>query len=314
MPFDNIISRTDAQAMIPEQVSALMLENLINESAALTLFRRIPIATNQTRFPVVAALPTAYFVNGDTGLKQTTEVNWDNKYINVEELAAIVPIPDAVLDDTSFDVWGSVRPLLEQAIARALDAAVIFGTSKPASWPADVVTAAVAAGNVIARGTNAAAAGALAGDLSNLLGTLEADGYDANAMIANTTYKGRLRDVRDADGNRLPEVNMEGAWGVPISYPMRGMWPTGLSAAELIAIDRLRFILGVRQDFTYKVLDQAVITDAAGLVIYNLAQQDLVALRVVFRVGFAVSNPIGYDQPVEADRYPAAVLQSPAAP
>src|SRR5688500_13424786 len=120
--------------MIPEQVSRVMLENLQNESAALTLFRRVPMATNQTRMPVLSALPTAYFVSGDTGLKQTTETNWANKYLNVEELAAIVPIPESVLDDAGFDVWGSIRPLLEQAIGRALDAAVFFGTNKPASW------------------------------------------------------------------------------------------------------------------------------------------------------------------------------------
>jgi hypothetical protein len=36
-------------------------------------------------------------------------------------------------------------------------------------------------------------------------------------------------------------------------------------------------------------------------------------MRVVFRVGWSLSNPINYDQPTEASRYPFAVLRSPAA-
>ena len=305
------MSRTEVQALIPEQVSNLMLQNLENEAAALNLFTRLPVATNQTRFPVLSALPTAYFVNGDTGLKQTTEVNWDNQYINIEELATIVPIPEAVLDDAGFDVWGSVRPLVEQAIARALDAAVFFGTNKPASWPGAVVPTAVAAGNVVARGTNAAGAGGIAADISDLFSTVEADGYVVTGVIANQAYRGRIRNARGTDGQ--PLMDMAGdIYGVAPTFPMRGLWPTGLSAAELIAGDFTSGILGIRQDFTYKMLDQAVITDNLGAVIYNLPQQDMVALRVVFRVGFAMSNPINYDRPVAADRYPFGVLRSPA--
>jgi hypothetical protein len=58
VPYNSIISRTNAQAMIPEQVSQAMLTSLQANSAALALFQRIPIATNQTRLPVLAALPS----------------------------------------------------------------------------------------------------------------------------------------------------------------------------------------------------------------------------------------------------------------
>jgi len=310
--YNSIISRTDAAALIPESVSNLMLANLQNESAALRLFQQLRMASNQTRMPVIAALPTAYFVSGDTGLKQTTEVNWDNKYLNVEELAAIVPIPEAVLDDVTFDMFGAIRPLLEQGIGRALDAAIFFSVNKPASWPTAIVTAAVAAGNVVARGTNLAATGGIAGDISDLFATVEADGYEVTGLIANTAYRGRIRQARDTNGQQLLDLNGS-VFGVTPSYPMRGQWPTGLSAAEMIAGDFTQGILGIRQDITYKVLDQAVITDGSGAIVYNLAQQDMVALRVVFRCAFQVSNPLNYDQATEANRYPFAVLRSPAA-
>ena len=314
MPYNSLISRTDAAAMVPEQVAATMLTNLEASSAVLSLGTRIPVARSQVRFPVLSALPTAYFVSGDTGVKQTTEAAWDNKYLNIEEIAAIVPIAEAVLDDAGFDVWGAIRPLLEQAIGRKLDAAVFFGTDAPAAWPDDIVTAAVAAGNVVARGTATQANGGLAADLVNLYGTVWADGYDVTGAAANTTLKTRLLNARNVSGDRYGDaISINNVQGAEVQYPMRGLWPTGVSAAEMIAGDFVNLVVGVRQDFTYKLITEGVITDAGGLVQYNLPQQDMVALRVVFRVGWAVANPINYDQGTEASRYPFAVLRSPAA-
>jgi len=311
--FTNVISRTDAQALVPEVVSDAILKGLVNESAALTLFRQIPMSTNQTRMPVLSALPTAYFVNGDTGLKQTTEVNWANKYLNVEEIAGIIPIPEAVLDDQKFDVWGSVMPLIQQAIARTLDAAIFFGANKPASWPTEIVTSAVNAGNHVTRGTNNAAAGGIIGDFSDLFATVEGDGYDVNGLISQTSYKGLLRQARATTGESLlnfGEATQSGVFGVDVRYPMRGLWPTpGSGSAEAVAGDFTQGILGVRQDITYKVLDQAVIQDNTGAIVYNLAQQDMVALRVVARFAFQVANTINYDQPTDSARYPFAVMQ-----
>jgi HK97 family phage major capsid protein len=312
VPYSNVISRSDAQALIPEDVSEAMLGGLQNQAAALSLFTRIPVAQAQTRLPILSALPTAYWVNGETGLKQTTEVNWTNRFLNIEELAAIVPIPEATLEDTSFDVWGSIRPLLENAIARALDAAVFFGTAAPASFPVAVATAAAAAGNTVTRGANAAAAGGIVGDLSDMFATVEADGYMVDGLIANTSYKGRLRQARATTGEsllNLGQVDANSVFGVDVAYPMRGLWPApGAGAIEAIAMERDQFVIGVRRDFTYKLLDQAVIQDNTGAIIYNLAQQDMVALRVTFRVGWQVANVINYDQSVDANRYPAAVL------
>jgi hypothetical protein len=89
------------------------------------------------------------------------------------------------------------------------------------------------------------------------------------------------------------------------------MFPTGSGAAQAILVDRSEFMLAVRKDFTYKVLDQAVITDNTGAIIYNLPQQDMIALRVVARFAWQVANVINYDQATEANRYPAAIIKEP---
>ena len=317
IPYNNILSRTNVASLIPEQVSNELLGGLANESAALTMFRQIRMASNQQRMPVLSALPTAYFVTGDTGLKQTTEAAWANKYLNVEEIAAIAPIPEAVFDDAGFDVWGNVMPLLQNAIARALDAAVFFGVNKPASWPTAIATAAAAAGNTVNRGTATAAQGGLAGDLSAAFASVESDGFDVNGLIANLRYRGLLRDVRDTQGRQLLDANGN-VYGVNVQYPMRGLWPavatTGARNVEAVLGDFSQGILGIRQDITYKVLDQATIQDNTGAVQYNLAQQDMIALRVVFRCAFEVGNTVNYDNGNAATRYPFAVVNSIANP
>lgn len=283
----------------------------------MQMFRQKRMSRKQQRMPVLAALPTAYFVNGDTGLKQTTEVNWDNKYLNVEEIATICPIPEAVLDDTDFDVWGEVRPLLEEAVGRALDAAVFFGVDKPASWPDAIVPKAVAGGNTVVRGTATQAQGGIGEDFNQLMGVVEDEGYDVNGFVSKRQFKRRLRGARATDGQKIADLSANTIEGLPLAYAMRGLWPVqgtvagNPGVAEVIAGDFQQGILATRQDMTYKILDQAVIQDNTGAIIYNLAQQDMVALRLVFRCAFQVANFPTREETDTSLIYPFAALMSP---
>lgn len=317
MPYNNAILRGEAQALIPEDVQRAIWKNVPQQSAALSLFQSRRLSRNQQRVPVLSLLPTAYFVNGDTGLKQTTEANWANKYLDVEEIAVIVPIPDSILADTEYDLWDEIQPLIEEAIGRTLDAAVFFGVDKPASWPAAIVTAAAAAGNASVEGTASAANGGIAGDFSDLYSKIEQDGYDVNGVIAHRVLRGKLRNHRDTQGRKQDEtqarqVGMDSIYGVDVKYPMRGQWPTAASSALAVAGDFSRGIIGIRQDITIMKTNVGVIQDNTGAIIYNLFQQDMTALRVVFRVAWQVANAINYDQPTESARYPFGVLNRPA--
>lgn len=317
MAFNNLTTRTNVQSLIPEVVSNSMLTGLDAQSAALTLFPQVRMATNVTRMPVLGALPTAYFVTGDTGLKQTTEMAWSNKYLNVEELAVIAPIPENVFDDSSFNVWDNMRPFIEQAIGRQLDQAIFFGVNKPASWPNSLAADCLASGNTVNRGTSTAAQGGIAGDFSAAFATVEADGHEVTGIVGNQVYKRLLRDARDTMGRPLLDMN-GGVYSVPFQYPMRGLWPsagtTGTRNVEAILGDFEEGLIGIRSDIALKVLTESVIQDNTGAIIYNLAQQDLIALRVTFRVAFQVKNTINYDNANAATRYPFASLLSPANP
>jgi HK97 family phage major capsid protein len=313
--YNSLTSRSDVAALIPETVSTAMLGKAVDQSATLQTFGRIPVPGGTLRFPVLNALPVAYWVSGDTGLKQTTELGWTNKYMTVEEMAVILPIPDNVVADVQErNLWDEAMPLMIEAFGRTLDSAVFFGTNAPASFPTNVAAAAIAAGNTVTIGTNNAAAGGFFGDVDDLYGKVEADGYDVNAFVANITAKPLLRKNRLTTGERTDPGRVSGDLtnvdGYPVFYPMRGLWPTGSGATVVFGGDWTNFLVGIRQDIQMKVLTEAVIQDNTGQIIYNLAQQDMTAVRLTFRVGWVVKNIINNDQPVEANRYPAAVLRA----
>jgi HK97 family phage major capsid protein len=97
--------------------------------------------------PVLSAFAQAYWVGGDTGLKQTSELAWADAELVAEEIAAIVLVPDVVIDDSGFPIWAEVREALAEAVAIKLDQATLAGTDKLASWPGAIIPAAVGAGN-----------------------------------------------------------------------------------------------------------------------------------------------------------------------
>ena len=316
MPYDSLVSRTDTGALVPEDVARDMLGRVSREtSATLQLFRRIPVAGIRTRFPILTALPIAYWVTGDTGLKQTTEAAWGNKYLDIEEIACIVPLPISVAEDlesAGVDVWGEIRPDIEEAIGRTLDAAVWFGVNAPATFPTNVSAAAAAAGNTTTEDA-VVTAGGIQDDIDEALGLVEADGFDPTGMIAALSLKGKLRRARDNTGQRLAGVNgdLTEYDGLRIAYPMRGLFPTGGAAGtnvRAIVGDFGEFVVGVRRDIDFKVFDTGVIQGADNAIVYNLLQQDMVAARFTFRAGWQVSNRINRDQPTESARYPAARL------
>lgn len=289
-----------------------MIRRATDASATLQLFRRVPVGRAQVRFPVLSALPIAYFVNGDTGQKQTTEVNWANKYLNIEEIAAIVPVPDNVVADVDLNIWDEMMPYLVEAFYRTFDAAVFFGVNAPGTWPTSISAAAATASNSVTSGTATTAEGGFLGDFDATVGTIEADGFDPTGVVAARSARAKFRAARDTTGQRIDTGRINGALseidGMPIVYPMRGLWPTGSGSAQLFVGDFSQFVVAIRQDITMKILTEAVIQDNTGQIIYNLPQQDMTAIRLTFRVGWQVANLLNYDQPTEADRFPVAKL------
>lgn len=289
----NIIDRARAEALIQEQVVSTIFQDAPKQSVFMSLARKLPNMTSkQTRIPVLDMLPVAYWVNGDTGFKQTSQQAWDNVYLTAAELAVIVPIPEAVLDDADFDILGEVTPRVNEAIGARVDAAVLFGTNRPSEWQNDIITMARQAGNNVSG--SAVTYDTLLGE-NGVISKVEESGHMVNGAIASMAMRGKLRGIKNTGGTPLFKSDMQGSTqyaldGAPLYFPQNGAFDA--SIAQMIVGDWSQAVYSIRQDVTTKILDQGVIQDPnTKTIIYNLAQQDMIALRVVFRMGWALPNP-----------------------
>ena len=293
--MSNMISRQQAEALIQEQLIGAIQQDAPKQSIFMQLARKLPNMTSrQTRMPVLDMLTMAYWVNGDTGFKQTSQQAWDNVYLTAEELAVIVPIPEAVVADASFDIMAEVQPRVMEAIGNRVDAAAIFGINRPASWRADIITTARQAGNNVAPGSSPNYYDLIMGD-GGVIAKVEASGRMVTGALSSMGMRAKLRGLKDSDGRPIFKSDMQGATqyaldGAPMYFPQNGGFdPT---VAQLIVGDFSQAVYAIRQDITVKILDQGVIQDPdSKAIIYNLAQQDMIALRVVFRMGWALPNP-----------------------
>lgn len=309
--FNELITRTGAAALIPTEYSNQIIQDAVEESAVLRMATRLPnMTSSMLTVPVLSSLPMAYFVNGDTGMKQTTKAEWESKIITAEEIAVIVPVPDAVLADSQFDIWGQVQPLVRQAFGKVIDNAILHGTNKPASWPTGIVTEAASKGKVVTA-TGDAYADIMESD--GLIAKVEDGGFLVNGFLGSMKSRSYLRGARGEDGQPIFRAGMTDGTtyqldGNRIEFPRNGAMAA--DAPLLIAGDWSKLVYAIRQDMTVTRTNQAVITDAEGKVVLNLYQQDMTALRFVMRLGWQLPNPV--NSVGAANAYPFGVLNPSA--
>ena len=310
------IDRSALSGLIPEPVTREIMQGAIAESAVLRMGRRLANMSSKTQtINVLDALPSAYFVNGEAtdggageAFKQTTKMAWDKKKLYAEEIAVIVPIPEAALDDADYDIWGEVKPRLTEAFGKVIDAAILFGTNKPSTWRTGVVPAAVAAGNGVPISSD------IFSDImgeNGLISKVELDGFNPNGVMSAIQMRGKLRGLKDTTGQPIFKSDMQGATrygldGMDMYFPMNGAFDP--AQAQMIVGDWSQLVYAIRQDMTFKIFTEGVIQDPSTKAItYNLMQNDMVALRAVMRLGWEIANPVNAYNVDKANPFPFSV-------
>ena len=299
------IVRNDVDALIETQGASEIFEGTIRNSKALSMMRRLPNATSdKTKLRILDTLPVTYFVDEteDNGRKNITKLAWDKKFINIAELAVIVPIKENLLNDADIDIWAQVRPRLEEALGRKIDDAIFFGTSKPTEWRKGLIPSITEVGAEVNETANG-----LYSDINDAMVKVEESGYNVNAILGGVGLKGKFRMMLDTTGQPLATTEIG---SLRREFMDNGVWDK--TKSTLIVGDFNQAVYQMRQDITYKVLTEAVIQDPSdGSILYNLAQDDMVALRVTMRLGWEIPNPVNAENETDA-RFPFASIKPSA--
>jgi HK97 family phage major capsid protein len=277
------ISRAEVATLIEDAYSHVLLDAAVSTSVVLQSFPIVNMGTKITHLPVLATLPQAGWVTeviDATGVKPTSEVDWVDRTLVAEEIAVIIPIHENVLEDATVDILTEITTRGGEAIGEVLDLAVLFGTNKPASWvSADLHSAAVSASQTTPANTPAIAASAkdIVGAVNTASRQLAGVGLIPDTLIAPLTFRYDVEQIRDSMGQ--PIFRNEQFAGYNTNLVKNASWNTN---TVLFVADSRRIRIGVRQDIQVKILDQATIGTT------NLAERDMVAVRMKARYAYVL--------------------------
>lgn len=316
------ITRSDVSTLIQDAYASDFIAHATKTSAVLNAFPTKNLGTKTTNLPVLATKPHASWVAESStdaaGKKPTAKVTWANKTLVVEELAVIIPVHENVIDDATIDVVAEITRTGAEAIAFALDAAVIFGINKPLTWVSDdLYTSATDAGQVF--GANGASGpDDLAGSFLQAAESLS-ELYDPTTILARKGLRFRLANLRATTGEPIFMPSMSTTPGSADQiHGLSAHWVSGTvddgaggdtlvwdpDTAEALVLDRSRVIIGVRQDITVKFLDQAMVGNI------SLAERDMVALRFKARFAYCLGDNVAYGSEVQTNSPVAAITPS----
>jgi HK97 family phage major capsid protein len=312
---------TRPSALIPLEYARQILQEATDRSVSLRLGSIQRMTSAQQQIPVLSALPAARFLAAVGDVKPQTDIQWTAETITAEEVAATIAVPRAWIDDAMFNLWGEIRPRLAEAVAKAVDDAIISGVGAPASFPVGGI---IAMGNPPVQALPSPEQPDLVQAISLAMTRIENTGLDVTGFAGRTSVRGHFRSLRATNGEWLVWAPTQpGApatmYGSPLVYSKIGFTPA--TAADLIVGAWDYMVIGLREDMRFDLSEHGVLTNPTTRAVQVSAfEQDMVLMRVYMRLGYAVGRPVanrpdgtqGLGTPFANVKVPAAALSGDA--
>jgi Phage capsid family len=275
---------TQFEDLVPAHVVNELIAAAEQQSVAMRLgsVQRMPSGVGS--IPVVSVEPDAEWIDPRYGgRKKATTIEWTAQQLAAEELACVLAIPAAWIDDAGFRVWEQVRSRLAAAFAKRIDETLLFGVAPvPSSFPTGGI---VAMAGAALTGADALEA------IDKGLAAVEGEGLVPNGVASSASIGTALRQELRSIGSLPSEAPSASVYGVEVA--IAAYWDG--TNGDAIVGDWTKLVIGVREDITFDVSEDAIIQDASGAIIANAFQDDLVAMRCYIRMAAAIGRPVGAD-------------------
>lgn len=291
----------NSSVVLPVEYGREIIRGLVGRSKALELGRRLPDMRGKTyKLNVNAYLPVAGWVKGSQtpANAEGTEINrkpvstyaFQGVDIVAEELAVIVPISENTLadvEDFGIELASELEEQVIGAFQEAIDSAVFFGTNSPWSGFGGLVAGATSANASVS--WNGQAGTSFYEAISDAMALVEESGYMPNAILGGPSLNSAFRNSITTLGVNVTDQGEIGRLARHVDLT------GGFNESSAFAVvgDFRYLVYSFREEMAMKLLTESIIQDPnSGSIVYNLAQQDMVALRFTMRLGFALPNPV----------------------
>lgn len=252
---------------------------------------------NSRKIPTLGS-SVSVFWTGEKSAKKSTQPTFGLVEQTLKKLAAIVPMTEEILEDSAINLTQLVGALIAEAVAKEEDLQFFAGVGTP--WTGVLNNADV---NIQYQAV-AGASHMTADDLLNMQDKTPTGALDGAKYYMHRTTLSHVRKLKDLQGNYIYQNPGQGQpatiWNRPVetsdAFPAFSAVTAG-SPYVVFANLQKTCVFGDKQQIRTKLLTEATIHDTdnsqgAGTSI-NLAEQDMVALRIVERVGYVVALPEG---------------------
>ena len=278
------ISTTTNGVVLPKDVSKQIIAETLQDSAIMQLATQTAIPSTGVTFQTITGEPTADWVS-ETELKPVGTHTFGSKSVTPYKMAVIEPFSaEFVRDKTA--LYNECVRRLPFALSKKFDQTVL-GTTAPGTGFDVLGDCTKVAIDKDAYEAFVTIDGNIA-DADGMMNGIALGAKGRSLLLAQTDKQGRPLFTPGVESGQLG--NILGA-GVSVQKPI---YVAGKPATVGIAGDFANAFYGISDAITISKSDQASLKLSDGTVLY-LFQQNMVAVRVEFTVGFYVRDKAQYN-------------------